>query len=210
MILQTCAVSSANDNGSGCPIGRGLALDVASGRVYLAEVGEENVASSSLQDNTTTSTAPVVTTTSAKGPDCLLRSARLWASFFFNNHSDDGDSNNKRKLQTIHHPNNDYLIISPFYFVPHQYPQHMLTLTDYQLLQHTSSSPEVEKDNFVGHVRETFWYINGKSCFHVFKKKKKTTTAGGATDGEVDGWDDGDYLPRRYRRVGLNGWVVVA
>ena len=45
MILQTCAVSCANDNGSGCPIGRGLALNVSSGKVYLAEV-EEDVESS--------------------------------------------------------------------------------------------------------------------------------------------------------------------
>lgn len=41
MTLETCAVSSANDDGSGCPIGRGLGMDVSSGHVFLAEV-EDN------------------------------------------------------------------------------------------------------------------------------------------------------------------------
>lgn len=209
MTLQTCAVLSANDNGSGCPIGRGLALDVSSGRVYLAEVEEEDLESSSPQVNTTVASTTVVTTASAKGPDCLLRSARLWASFFFNN-SDDNDSGNiQRKLQTVHNPNNDYLYIYPFYFAPHPYPQQMLTLNDARLLRYTSSSPDVEKDNFVRCVRETFKYINRTSCFQVFKKRE-TDEEGDDNDGWDYGWDDGDYLPRRYRRVGLNGWAIVA
>ena len=181
MILQTCAVSSSNDNGIGCPIGRGLALDVSSGKVYLAEVGEDDVESSSsssssslLLDNSTT---VVTTSTSAKGPDCLpdclLRQARLWASFIFNNgDNNSNDDDSKRRLQIIHHPNDEYLYISPFYFASHPFPHRMLALNDALLLQYTSSSPEVEKDNFVRCVRETFRYMNGTTCFHVFKKKK--------------------------------------
>ena len=215
MILQTCAVSSSNDNGSGCPIGRGLALDVSLGKVYLAEVsGEDDVESSSssslLLDNSTT---VVTTSTSAKGPDCLLRQARLWASFIFNNgENDSNDDNNKRKLQIIHHPNDEYLYISPFYFASHPFPHRMLALNDALLLQYTSSSPEVEKDNFVRCVRETFRYMNGTSCFHVFKKKKvMNEDEDDEKDyGLDDWWDDEDYLPRRYRRVGLNGWAAVA
>jgi len=218
MILQTCAVSSSNDNGSGCPIGRGLALDVSSGKVYLAEVGEDDVESSSsssssslLLDNSTT---VVTTSTSAKGPDCLLRQARLWASFIFNNgDNDSNDDDNKRRLQIIHHPNDEYLYISPFYFASHPFPHRMLTLNDALLLQYTSSSPEVEKDNFVRCVRETFRYMNGTSCFHVFKKKKMMNEDDDDDEkdyGLDDWWDDEDYSPRRYRRVGLNGWAAVA
>eukprot|EP00984_Skeletonema_dohrnii_P026800 scaffold16212_cov102-Skeletonema_dohrnii-CCMP3373.AAC.3 len=217
MILQTCAVSSSNDNGRGCPIGRGLALDVSSGKVYLAEVsGEDDVESSSssslLLDNSTT---VVTTSTSAKGPDCILRQARLWASFIFNNGENDSndDDDNKRRLQVIHHPNDEYLYISPFYFASHPFPHRMLALNDALLLQYTSSSPEVEKDNFVRCVRETFRYMNGTSCFHVFKKKKVMNEDDDDDEknyGLDDWWDDEDYLPRRYRRVGLNGWAAVA
>eukprot|EP00577_Skeletonema_sp_RCC1716_P014811 CAMPEP_0113393668 /NCGR_PEP_ID=MMETSP0013_2-20120614/12039_1 /TAXON_ID=2843 ORGANISM="Skeletonema costatum, Strain 1716" /NCGR_SAMPLE_ID=MMETSP0013_2 /ASSEMBLY_ACC=CAM_ASM_000158 /LENGTH=464 /DNA_ID=CAMNT_0000277339 /DNA_START=131 /DNA_END=1525 /DNA_ORIENTATION=- /assembly_acc=CAM_ASM_000158 len=215
MILQTCAVSSSNDNGSGCPIGRGLALDVSSGKVYLTEVGEDVESSSSssslLLDNSTT---VVTTSTSAKGPDCLLRQARLWASFIFNNgDNDSNDDDNKRRLQIIHHPNDEYLYISPFYFASHPFPHRMLALNDALLLQYTSSSPEVEKDNFVRCVRETFRYMNGTSCFHVFKKKKMMNEDDDDDEkdyGLDDWWDDEDYSPRRYRRVGLNGWAAVA
>mmetsp|Transcript_10344 Transcript_10344/g.19962 ORF Transcript_10344/g.19962 Transcript_10344/m.19962 type:complete len:622 (-) Transcript_10344:184-2049(-) len=42
MTLETCAVSSANDNGSGCPIGRGLAMEVSAGTVFLAEVEDDS------------------------------------------------------------------------------------------------------------------------------------------------------------------------
>eukprot|EP00985_Skeletonema_marinoi_P015507 scaffold8027_cov145-Skeletonema_marinoi.AAC.2 len=219
MILQTCAVSSSNDNGSGCPIGRGLALDVSSGKVYLAEVGEDDVESSSSSSSSSSSllldnsTTVVITSTSAKGPDCLLRQARLWASFIFNNgENESNDDDSKRRLQIIHHPNDEYLYISPFYFASHPFPHRMLALNDALLLQYTSSSPEVEKDNFVRCVRETFRYMNGTTCFHVFKKKKvmNEDDDGEKDVGLDDWWDDEDYLPRRYRRVGLNGWAAVA
>ncbi len=40
MTLQTCALSSLNDNGYRCPIARGLAIDLRSGNVFLAKVDE--------------------------------------------------------------------------------------------------------------------------------------------------------------------------
>jgi hypothetical protein len=67
----------------------------------------------------------------------------------------------------------------------------------------TSTSPEVEKDNFVRNVRRSLGYMNGTSSWHVFKKKE--TASGGGNGDEMD-----DYLPRSFRRVGLNGWVAVA
>ena len=84
-----------------------------------------------------------------------------------------------------------------------------ISLIDTLLLQYTSSSPEVEKDNFVRHARETFRFMNCTSCFHVFQENK----AGEKEEDEQDGWhvrwEENDYLPRRYRRVGLNGWAAL-
>jgi hypothetical protein len=57
MTLATCAVSRLNDTGFGAPIGRGLAMDVATGTVYLASV-DDTVA----------------------GPAPTLRAARLYSN----------------------------------------------------------------------------------------------------------------------------------
>mmetsp|Transcript_495 Transcript_495/g.801 ORF Transcript_495/g.801 Transcript_495/m.801 type:complete len:383 (-) Transcript_495:1951-3099(-) len=54
--LKTCAITSLNDNGFECPIGRGLGIDTRSGDVFLATVEEE-----------------------AAGPQVTLRSVRLFA-----------------------------------------------------------------------------------------------------------------------------------
>lgn len=37
-ILETCAISSLNDNGYRCPVGRGLGLNLHTGQVFLAQV----------------------------------------------------------------------------------------------------------------------------------------------------------------------------
>ena len=204
MILQTCAVSYANDNGSGCPIGRGLALNVSSGKVYLAEV-EEDVESSLPSLTSQDMNHPHAITNSAQGPDVVLRSSRVWASSFYSRR--DGSKKNKKTLQVIHHHSTDYVTILPFYFRPHPYAHDLLSLNDEQLIQLTSTSPEVEKDNFVRNVRRSLSYMNGTSSRHVFKKKE--TASGGGGGGNDDDIMD-DYSPRRFRRVGLNGWVAVA
>jgi hypothetical protein len=54
--LKTCAITSMNDNGNERPIGRGLGIDLRSGKVFLAKVEED-----------------------ANGPEANLRHARLWA-----------------------------------------------------------------------------------------------------------------------------------
>jgi hypothetical protein len=53
--LQTCAISSMNDNGRGAPIGRGLGINLRTGNVFLASCDQD-----------------------VAGPDLLLRSLRLW------------------------------------------------------------------------------------------------------------------------------------
>jgi hypothetical protein len=57
MSLQTCAVSALNDNGWDSPTGRGLAMDVRTGRVHVAHCES-----------------------SVMGPMTTLRSVRLWSA----------------------------------------------------------------------------------------------------------------------------------
>jgi hypothetical protein len=56
MILKTCAITSMNDNGCACPIGRGIGIDLRKGTVFLARVEEE-----------------------VSGPAMQLRSVRVWS-----------------------------------------------------------------------------------------------------------------------------------
>ncbi|CAB9512060.1 N-terminal asparagine [Seminavis robusta] len=57
MRLKTCAISSMNDSGFQCPIGRGLAIHLATGQVFLAKASS-----------------------AVAGPHMILRNARLWSS----------------------------------------------------------------------------------------------------------------------------------
>ncbi|KAL7486185.1 hypothetical protein ACHAW6_011780 [Cyclotella cf. meneghiniana] len=208
MILQTCVVSRANDDGTGCPRGRGLGLKVASGEVFLAEV--DSVTRSSppssqhvkkmddppfgmdrvlldadvhlLSDSRDKQHPSIV---SAEGPETLLRSMRLWAAAFYplNNPKPRGN------LVVIHRPDEDTLTIEPFFFSPHSYAKHLLCLDDEDLLQATSTSPMVEKSNFASKVRESLAYMNEMTSSKVFE------------------YLEGAHQPLEYRRVGLNGWV---
>lgn len=56
MRLKTCAITSMNDNGFACPLGRGLAIHLATGHTFLAQAD-----------------GPVT------GPHMALRNARLWS-----------------------------------------------------------------------------------------------------------------------------------
>jgi hypothetical protein len=56
MSLKTCAITSLNDNGYACPIGRGLGIDLRTGKAFLAKVEKE-----------------------VAGPATELRSVRLWS-----------------------------------------------------------------------------------------------------------------------------------
>jgi hypothetical protein len=59
IVMKTCCVSDLNDDGTGAPIGRGLAINVEGGDVFLASV-DETVA----------------------GPAVILRNCRLWSAPF--------------------------------------------------------------------------------------------------------------------------------
>jgi hypothetical protein len=188
--LETCAVASANDDGTGCPLGRGLAMDVATGKAFLAEVDDVELVSSHYP--MTTSCDRMVTVDhelpmtianciiSAQGPAFTLRSIRIWASAF---HS--SSRKRVRKLSIIHQPIEDSLIIEPFFFAPHYSLKRLLDCSDDVLLGQTSTSPEVEKSNFASRVRKSFMFMNQNSSSNVFQYGKQI----------------------KYNRVGLNGWV---
>lgn len=197
MILETCAVSGANDDGTACPIGRGLALNVATGDIFLAEV-EDRIQSFSIAPFQSSQGIGLVSidgdiqllfngdnSTSVEGPDALLRSVRLWATAFFPCGED-------HKLNIIHRSNEEYLVVDPFFFRSHAYAKELLNLSDAELLQFTSTSPAVEKANFARKVRKALAYMNGMNSTRVFVR-------------------DGAYHPIKYRRnpLVLNGWVRV-
>ena len=173
MTLETCAVASANDDGTGCPIGRGLALDVCTGKVFLAEV--ENVA---IDDNAICNDNVF---NSAQGPAITLRSTRLWAAAYHSHNSE-----RERRLSVIHRPESEFLWIEPFFFGYHPNAEALLEYTDETLLQITSTSPGVEKSNFVRKVRESLTYINRNRSQIVFQHG----------------------CPLKFSREGANNWTV--
>jgi len=170
MALKTCAVASANDDGTRCPLGRGLGLEVESGSVFLAEVADDRAA--------------VNGSVSAQGPEVTLRSVRLWASSFHLPRSEQ-----ETRLIVIHRPDSEFLCVESFFFDHHSNAQRLLDLrSDEKLLHITSTSPDVEKPNFVAKVRESLTYMNQNKSKNVFPLGQAIN----------------------FERVGLNGWINVA
>jgi len=132
MTLQTCAVSSMNDNGLFYPIGRGLGMDLKSGDVFLASVDE-----------------------SVAGPATTLRSVRLW-------------SGEKEKLSVVHTTKSNSITVSAFPYETIQGTDVILSLPDHIILQHTSTSPEVEHDGFCDDVRRTLSFMKDNKCTDIF------------------------------------------
>jgi protein N-terminal asparagine amidohydrolase len=192
MTLETCVVSAANDDGTCCPIGRGLGLDVASGHVFLAEVEESRTRSSANVVNKTGTELIALDgdlhllrtgqQMLAEGPEALLRSVRLWAGAFH-------PSKQERKLIVIHRPDQDYITIQPFMFGPNPSAKFMCYMDDARLLHMTSTSPLVEKSDFAAKVRESLRFMNQTSSSNIFEV--------------VNGMPQ----PIEYKRVGLNGWI---
>ena len=189
MTLETCAVVSANDDGTSRPLGRGLSMDVATGHISLAKVEDVSIRHRSLatersavvaSNNGVEHIAANIKSISAMGPEVTLRSVRLWASAFHSR-----DQKEESKLSVIHRPNRSRLCIEPFFFGPHVSVESLLECSDLELLSLTSTSPEVENPNFVVKVRESLTYMNKMNNWKVFS------------------FD----LPMEFQRVGLNGWA---
>lgn len=132
-VFKTCAVSCLNDDGSPGPIGRGLAIDIASGEVYLAKADE-----------------------SVTGPAAALRNCRLWA----------GASTDK--LTVIHTPNSDCIVVDPFDFGFDEDCEWLNSLSDEKMLLETSTSPDVEEDDYCDQIRLALKYMLENDSEEVF------------------------------------------
>ena len=135
MTLKTCAITSMNDNGYSCPIGRGMGIDLRTGQAFLAQVHS-----------------------TAAGPCQDLRSVRLWTS--------------PKRLNVIHTAHSDNIIISPFCFQRFQEVDMLLALDDEVLIECTSTSPEVEEDDFCDNVRTSLRYLSNHQWYQVFEQGK--------------------------------------
>lgn len=131
MTLKTCAISSMNDNGYSCPIGRGMGIDLRTGEAFLAKVDD-----------------------SAAGPAPTLRSVRLWRSY--------------KQLSLIHTARSNKLVIAPFHFQPFPEIDMLLKLPDSVLLQCTSTSPDVEEDDFCYNIRKSLRYMLNHKSHEIF------------------------------------------
>jgi protein N-terminal asparagine amidohydrolase len=151
MTLGTCAISSMNDNGHACPMGRGLGLDLKTGRVSLAKVVDRQTSS----------------------PALAMRSARLWTITTL----PDGRRRRRRQLGLIHAFSDETIRIDPI-LLPSSSSSSatwklisqvdlLLRLPNHVLVQLVSTSPHAEEDidEFCHDVRETL------ECL------KQTTTA---------------------------------
>jgi hypothetical protein len=132
--LQTCAISSMNDDGRNAPIGRGLAMDLKTGETFLARCDEE-----------------------VAGPTMPLRSMRLWSS-----------GTSTPKLHLIHTSLSNEVRIEPFAYAPFKELDALLNLRDDILLQYTSTSPDVEDDDFCRCIRATLEFLRDVPCKRTF------------------------------------------
>jgi len=149
--LATCAITSLNtisimNNTSPSqkvlsPRGRGLALDVSSGKVFLVKMSSDSLYCDSIV------------------PMYILRHTRLW----FQKQS--------HPLTLIHTIDDDDLLnISPFQFFPSSRTAFLLSLEKDppQLLKYTSTSPECEETEYCDHVIQTLRFIHEVSSSSVF------------------------------------------
>ena len=193
MTLETCAVSSANDDGAGCPLARGIGMDTFSGSIFLAEVEEDAVPSTACVNSTISSrdylnvkllpSAQKASAPTAEGPEATLRSMRLWASAFH------VESAITKQLHVIHRSDSDCLWVTPFFFGGHPAAAGLLQAGDKELIRITSTSPAVEKPNFVRKVRQSLSLMNSSSSMRVFTKVR------------------GARQPMKFKRVGANSWA---
>mmetsp|Transcript_12017 Transcript_12017/g.28921 ORF Transcript_12017/g.28921 Transcript_12017/m.28921 type:complete len:528 (-) Transcript_12017:286-1869(-) len=144
-VLKTCAITSMNDTGYQCPVGRGLAMDIQTGRVYLAQCDDD-----------------------AMGPASVLRSVYLWTArkhlrVIHSALNADDDNDNEGTSSRI--------VIEPFEFRPFQHIPSLLKLNDRTLLKSTSTSPDVEEDGFCDNVRRSLRFLQAVSCEQVFGRR---------------------------------------
>ena len=151
--LRTCAISCLNDDGTQCPIARGLGMNTKSGQVFLVNIDR-----------------------SIAGPALILRGCRLYSP-----------SANK-KLHIVHTSTStsSEIIIEPFKFFSFRNLQLLLSLPDHEMIQYTSTSPNVEKDTYCDNTRQILNFIQSYKWSMIFGHECNTSLV--------------------FRRVGYNGW----
>ena len=140
MRLKTCAISAMNDNGYTGPIGRGLAIHLATGQVFLAKASSCVV-----------------------GPHMILRNARLWSA------EEKGIPDPAvHQLTVIHTTTSNEIVIEPFRFGALPGIDQLMALPDDILLEYTSTSPCAEEDDFCTVVRATLNFLLNVPATQVF------------------------------------------
>lgn len=137
--LQTCAITSINDDGRCSPIGRGFGIELKTGNVFLASVEHD-----------------------MEGPGYELRFARGWTI------SEDPPAHQLHVIHDICGPNKGCIIVQPFQFRPFKEMYDILSLPDDIMLKYTSTSPDVEKDNFCDNLRRTLLFIQRVRWWDIF------------------------------------------
>ena len=135
-VLKTCAISSMNDNGHACPIGRGIGIDLRSRDCFLAKVDS-----------------------SITGPCPELRAARLWSS------NGTQHQMMPAKLSIIHTCYANKITIEPFHYEAPEETKILLQLPDQILLKLTSTSPDVEEPEYCESMRNTLQFIYSVPSF---------------------------------------------
>lgn len=89
-------------------------------------------------------------------PAMQLRNARIWAGGGYG------------KLAVVHTPSNNRLTIQPFEFGVFDKLAKYLRMPDALMIRHTSTSPDVEEEDFCSSVRNTLRFIQAIDCERVF------------------------------------------
>mmetsp|Transcript_24860 Transcript_24860/g.34739 ORF Transcript_24860/g.34739 Transcript_24860/m.34739 type:complete len:457 (+) Transcript_24860:53-1423(+) len=137
MTLKTCAITSMNDTGYQCPLGRGFAINIVTGQVFLCQVSQDLV-----------------------GPQSTLRGVRLWST--------SPEDDRQKQLTTIHTSYSNELVVTPFHFEPFKEIDALLRLPDEIMIRYTSTSPQVEENDFCANVRQTLRYMRNIQSSMVF------------------------------------------
>jgi hypothetical protein len=93
------------------------------------------------------------------GPCPQLRAARLWS----------GNGGKSLSVVATHYKNNNNtMVVAPFTYSAFPQMDALLRLEDEHLLQYTSTSPELEEDNFCQSVRSALVFMGSVPCHTVF------------------------------------------
>ncbi|KAL3944311.1 MAG: hypothetical protein SGBAC_001604 [Bacillariaceae sp.] len=92
----------------------------------------------------------------AAGPQVTLRAVRLFAE------------SETKTLSVIHSARSDTVQILPFTFNSFGHIDRLLKLPDRNLLQYTSTSPQVEEPDFCSCIRSSLKYLRDMNCEEVF------------------------------------------